>query len=194
MRFFRKKCRKILVIQKKVVPLHPQLRNNVLEIAMILGYGVMVTLQILVLSFLVRVRVSQLHHSGFFLKVKLGYGVMVTLQILVLSFLVRVRVSQLESIFHFERCFFRIFTFWRLRENFAFYYVLQKKRGCVMDLWHTLLFDFNKIFYLFSASIALIFSFTSFKSSLSFSTLRFISSTRLLPFLLAALRKPRLFS
>ena len=174
--------------------MHPQLRNNMLEIAMILGYGVMVTLQILVLSFLVRVRVSQLHHSGFFLKVKLGYGVMVTLQILVLSFLVRVRVSQLESIFHFERCFFRIFTFWRLRENFAFYYVLQKKRGCVMDLWHTLLFDFNKIFYLFSASIALIFSFTSFKSSLSFSTLRFISSTRLLPFLLAALRKPRLFS
>ena len=65
-------------------------------IAKILGYGVMVTLQILVLSFLVRVRVSQLHHSGFFLKVKLGYGVMVTLQILVLSFLVRVRVSQLN--------------------------------------------------------------------------------------------------
>ena len=60
MRFFRKKCRKILVIQKNVVPLHPQLRNNMLEIAMILGYGVMVTLQILVLSFLVRVRVSQL--------------------------------------------------------------------------------------------------------------------------------------
>ena len=183
------------MIQKNVVPLHPQLRNNMLEIAMILGYGVMVTLQILVLSFLVRVRVSQLHFfKWFFLNAKLGYGVMVTLQILVLSFLVRVRVSQLESIFHFERCFFRIFTFWRLRENFAFYYVLQKKRGCVMDLWHTLLFDFNKIFYLFSASIALIFSFTSFKSSLSFSTLRFISSTRLLPFLLAALRKPRLFS
>ena len=163
----------------------------------------MVTLQILVLSFLVRIRVSQLKGASFkigrcfFIQKKksiLGYGVMVTLQILVLSFLVRVRVSQLESIFHFERCFFRIFTFWRLRENFAFYYVLQKKRGCVMDLWHTLLFDFNKIFYLFSASMALIFSFTSFKSSLSFSTLRFISSTRLLPFLLAALRKPRLFS
>ena len=48
------------MIQKNVVPLHPQLRNNMLEIAMILGYGVMVTLQILVLSFLVRVRVSQL--------------------------------------------------------------------------------------------------------------------------------------
>ena len=93
------------MIQKNVVPLHPQLRNNMLEIAMILGYGVMVTLQILVLSFLVRVRVSQLHHSGFFLKVKLGYGVMVTLQILVLSFLVRVRVSQLESIFHSKDAF-----------------------------------------------------------------------------------------
>ena len=56
----KKKCRKILVIQKKVVPLHSQLRNQPVEVAMILGYGVMVTLQILVLSFLVRVRVSQL--------------------------------------------------------------------------------------------------------------------------------------
>ena len=60
------------MIQKNVVPLHPQLRNNMLEIAMILGYGVMVTLQILVLSFLVRVRVSQLHHSGILLKSKIG--------------------------------------------------------------------------------------------------------------------------
>ncbi len=58
----------------------------------ILGYGVMVTLQILVLSFLVRVRVSQQSKSSI---LSLGYGVMVTLQILVLSFLVRVRVSQL---------------------------------------------------------------------------------------------------
>ena len=40
-----------MVIQKKAVPLHPQIR--------ILGYGVMVTLQILVLPFLVRVRVPQ---------------------------------------------------------------------------------------------------------------------------------------
>ena len=182
------------MIQKNVVPLHPQLRNNMLEVAMILGYGVMVTLQILVLSFLVRVRVSQLHLQVFFLKAKLGYGVMVTLQILVLSFLVRVRVSQLESIFHFERCFFRIYIFLGLGRISHSAMFVQKKRGCVMDLWHTLLFDFNKIYYLFSASIALIFSFTSFKSSLSFSTLRFISSTRLLPFLLAALRKPRLFS
>ena len=60
LRYFKKKCRKILVIQKKVVPLHSQLRNQPVEVAMILGYGVMVTLQILVLSFLVRVRVSQL--------------------------------------------------------------------------------------------------------------------------------------
>ena len=60
------------MIQKNVVPLYPQLRNNMLEIAMILGYGVMVTLQILVLSFLVRVRVSQLHHSGILLKSKIG--------------------------------------------------------------------------------------------------------------------------
>ena len=94
------------MIQKKVVPLHSQLRNQPVEVAMILGYGVMVTLQILVLSFLVRVRVSQLHLQVFFLKAKLGYGVMVTLQILVLSFLVRVRVSQLESIFHSKDAFF----------------------------------------------------------------------------------------
>ena len=60
------------MIQKNVVPLHPQLRNNMLEIAMILGYGVMVTLQILVLSFLVRVRVSQLHLSNGCLKSKIG--------------------------------------------------------------------------------------------------------------------------
>ena len=42
------------------------------EVAMILGYGVMVTLQILVLSFLVRVRVSQLHLQVFLLKSKIG--------------------------------------------------------------------------------------------------------------------------
>ena len=47
---------------------------------------------------------------------------------------------------------------------------------------------------LFSASMALIFSRTRFISSLSFWTLRFISSIRLLPFLEDAFRKPRLFS
>ena len=182
------------MIQKNVVPLHPQLRNNMLEIAMILGYGVMVTLQILVLSFLVRVRVSQLHHSGILLKSKIGIwcnGNTTDSGPVIPGSSPGIPTREHLS---FRKMLFCIFTFWRLRENFAFYYVLQKKRGCVMDLWHTLLFDFNKIFYLFSASIALIFSFTSFKSSLSFSTLRFISSTRLLPFLLAALRKPRLFS
>ena len=78
----------------------------------------MVTLQILVLSFLVRIRVSQPKQSIFqgrkmlfYSKVTLGYGVMVTLQILVLSFLVRIRVSQpKQSIFQTERCFFVIFT------------------------------------------------------------------------------------
>ena len=49
-------------------------------------------------------------------------------------------------------------------------------------------------FYLFSASIAFIFCFTSFISSLSFSIRRFISSMRLLPFLELILKKPRLFS
>ena len=55
-----------MVIQKKAVPLHPQIRR--------LGYGVMVTLQILVLPFLVRVRVPQLtttkkgfHSEAFFI-------------------------------------------------------------------------------------------------------------------------------
>ena len=64
--------------------------------SLILGYGVMVTQQILVLFFLVRVRVAQLHllHSHGENKALLGYGVMVTQQILVLFFLVRVRVAQ----------------------------------------------------------------------------------------------------
>ena len=122
---------------------------------------------------------------------------MVTLQILVLSFLVRVRVSQLESIFHFERCFFRISP--RLSSICPRILPGIKKKNPELSPW--VYDEFNDFFYcisasnyLFSASIALIFSFTSFKSSFSFSTLRFISSTRLLPFLLAALRKPRLFS
>ena len=59
----------------------------------------------------------------------LGYGVMVTLQILVLSFLVRVRVSQLESIFHFERCFFSIFTFWGLGRTSLSTMFFKRKEG-----------------------------------------------------------------
>ena len=51
--------KKVLVVYKKVVPLHPQNRTRMFD-CKTLGYGVMVTLQILVLSFLVRVRVPQL--------------------------------------------------------------------------------------------------------------------------------------
>ena len=54
---------------------------------------------------------------------------MVTLQILVLSFLVRVRVSQLESIFHFERYFFRIFTFWGLGRTSLSTMFFKRKEG-----------------------------------------------------------------
>ena len=51
--------------------------------SLILGYGVMVTQQILVLFFF-----------------SLGYGVMVTQQILVLFFLVRVRVAQQKEVWY----------------------------------------------------------------------------------------------
>ena len=53
--FFRKKnIRFLFAIKKKSVSLQPQKGNKVP-----LGYGVMVTLQILVLSFLVRIQVAQ---------------------------------------------------------------------------------------------------------------------------------------
>ena len=48
----------MFVVKKKVVPLH-SLKGTNTDSNNKLGYGVMVTLQILVLSFLVRVRVSQ---------------------------------------------------------------------------------------------------------------------------------------
>ena len=59
----------------------------------------MVTQQILVLFFLVRIRVAQLINCFFLIRpvvrmLSLGYGVMVTQQILVLFFLVRIRVAQ----------------------------------------------------------------------------------------------------
>ena len=62
--FFIKKDIKILLVKKKDVPLHPHLNIMGWLSAKALGYGVMVTLQILVLSFLVRVRVPQ-HKKGF---------------------------------------------------------------------------------------------------------------------------------
>ena len=104
---------------------------------------------------------------------------MVTLQILVLSFLVRVRVSQLVSIFQKWKM---LFLFIILACETWINNKTQGKAPWVL------------LFYFFSASIALIFCLIISRSALSFSTLRFISSTRLLPFLLAALRKPRLFS
>ena len=63
LRFFIIFPQKILVVPEKVVPLHPQNRNKRVSKQNILGYGVMVTLQILVLPFLVRVRVPQLKES-----------------------------------------------------------------------------------------------------------------------------------
>ena len=56
---FKKICQKVLVVSEKVVPLHPQFGTRTFCLQRQLGYGVMVTLQILVLSFLVRVRVPQ---------------------------------------------------------------------------------------------------------------------------------------
>ena len=47
------------MVQRNALPLHAKIGNKADESIEILGYGVMVTLQILVLSFLVRVRVSQ---------------------------------------------------------------------------------------------------------------------------------------
>ena len=104
-----------------------------------------------------------------------------------------------KSIFLLERCFFVLGSF--VDESFpsrpsifgtAFSkgsVVLKSIKKAEVQPKH-----FGCSFYLFSASIAFIFCFTSSRSSLSFCTFRFISSTRLFPFLLAALRKPRLFS
>ena len=80
-------------------------KRGTLVYTLSLGYGVMVTLQILVLPFLVRVRVPQLKFFLWLLWIEsrcLGYGVMVTLQILVLPFLVRVRIPQLFNSFHWR--------------------------------------------------------------------------------------------
>ena len=107
-----------------------------------------------------------------------------------------------KSIFLLERCFFVLGSFVdesfpsrpsifgaTFSKGFVFFlsYTYIKKPKCLGCTSAVL-------FYLFSASIAFIFCFTSSRSSLSFCTFRFISSTRLFPFLLAALRKPRLFS
>ena len=95
----RKKCRNALYVPKMLYLCTVKTKDD--NRSLILGYGVMVTQQILVLFFLVRVRVAQLHlqHSHGENKALLGYGVMVTQQILVLFFLVRVRVAQQKKVF-----------------------------------------------------------------------------------------------
>ena len=106
-----------------------------------------------------------------------------------------------KSIFLLERCFFVLGSF--VDESFPSrpsIFGATFSKGSVFFLSYTykkaevLGLHFGCSFLLFSASIAFIFCFTSSRSSLSFCTFRFISSTRLFPFLLAALRKPRLFS
>ena len=64
LKIFVKKSQKLLSVQKKLLPLQPQNGNGSVFCNSFLGYGVMVTLQILVLSFLVRVRVPQQKSSS----------------------------------------------------------------------------------------------------------------------------------
>ena len=157
---------------------------------MILGYGVMVTLQILVLSFLVRVRVSQLesifHSKDAFFFVYIPEQKEKHTSLL--------RISNPQSPNRLGHFFTPDFKSGGTPSGLAFLNTIKPRAFALGSYDFDDFNDFNEIDYLFSASIALIFSFTSFKSSFSFSTLRFISSTRLLPFLLAAFRKPRLFS
>ena len=139
---------------------------------------------------------------------------MVTLQILVLSFLVRVRVSQLSKSSILK------FGIWcngnttdsgpvipgsspgiptyaarhlSVMKDVFFLFIEILFYGVFITI-PPKAFAWGYCVYFFSASIALIFCFTISRSALSFSILRFISSTRLLPFLLAVLKKPRLFS
>ena len=101
-----------------------------------------------------------------------------------------------KSIFLLERCFFVLGSF--VDEPFpsrpSIFGATFSKGSYTYKKSRSAWFALGCSFYLFSASIAFIFCFTSSRSSLSFCTFRFISSTRLFPFLLAALRKPRLFS
>ena len=138
----------------------------------------MVTLQILVLSFLVRVRVSQLSKSSI---LKFGIwcngnttdsGPVIPGSSPGIPTYAARHLSVMKDVFLFiEILFYGVFITIPPKAFAGGY--------CV---------------YFFSASIALIFCFTISRSALSFSILRFISSTRLLPFLLAVLKKPRLFS
>ena len=142
----------------------------------------MVTLQILVLSFLVRVRVSQLHLSNGCLKSKIGIwcngnttdsGPVIPGSSPGIPTYEARHLSVMKDVFFV----YRNSILWSIHNNNP--QSFRPGGYCI---------------YFFSASIALIFCFTISRSALSFSILRFISSTRLLPFLLAVLKKPRLFS
>ena len=142
----------------------------------------MVTLQILVLSFLVRVRVSQLRLLKIGLIEFIGIWcngnttdsgpVIPGSSPGIPTHMVR-HLSVMKGVFFV----YRNSVLWSIHSN--------KPQGFRPGVY---------CIYFFSASIALIFCFTISRSALSFSILRFISSTRLLPFLLAVLKKPRLFS
>ena len=142
----------------------------------------MVTLQILVLSFLVRVRVSQLRLLKIGLIEFIGIWcngnttdsgpVIPGSSPGIPTHMVR-HLSVMKGVFFV----YRNSVLWSIHNN--------KPQGFRPGVY---------CIYFFSASIALIFCFTISRSALSFSILRFISSTRLLPFLLAVLKKPRLFS
>ena len=64
MGFFDKKYPKSFGVYRKSSTFAPAKRNKDVLLSAELGYGVMVTLQILVLSFLVRVRVPQLKNPA----------------------------------------------------------------------------------------------------------------------------------
>ena len=65
MQFFRKKVLKSFGSSEKSSTFATANEKQTISLLKTLGYGVMVTLQILVLSFLVRIRVSQRHEASF---------------------------------------------------------------------------------------------------------------------------------
>ena len=104
----------------------------------------------------------------------LDYGVMVTQQILVLFFQVRVLVVQLKS------------------DRFLSLFLLLH-----IDMWNKKVKHKVSPFYIYSlidSSMTAIFCVINSKSAFSFSILRFISETKLFPFLEELVKKPMLFS
>ena len=106
---------------------------------------------------------------------RLDYGVMVTQQILVLFFQVRVLVVQLKSD--------------RFLSLFFYYCILiceiKKVKHKVSPFY---------IYSLIDSSMTAIFCVINSRSAFSFSILRFISETKLFPFLEELVKKPMLFS